>query len=198
MNVLAPAIQVLSDTIAVLRPVIFGAAAVTAIAATASWAVRTRRVGPFSALARLTRRGIDPLFLPTERRVVRLGGQPAQAPWWTVGAIVIGGLIILALLEFLRQQLMMLVASSYSGPSRIAQLVLNWALMVLKVALMARVIASWVGGSPYSRWWGWSFRMTEWFLAPLRRVLPTFGRIDLSPLVAYFGLNLLQWLVMGS
>jgi len=198
MNVLAPAIQVLSDTIAVLRPVIFGAAAVTAVAATASWAVRTRRVSPFSALARLTRRGIDPLFLPTERRVTRLGGQPAQAPWWTVGAIAIGGLIVLALLEFLRQQLMMLVASSYAGPTRIAQLVLNWALMLLKVALMARVIASWVGGSPYSKWWGWSFKMTEWLLAPLRRVLPTFGPIDLSPLVAYFGLNILQWLVMGS
>ena len=198
MNVLAPAIQILSDTIAVLRPVIFGAAAVTAIAATASWAVRTRRIGPFSALARFTRRGIDPLFLPTERSVIRLGGQPAQAPWWTVGAIAIGGLIILALLEFLRQQLMMLMASSYAGPTRIAQLVLNWALMLLKVALMARVIASWVGGSPYSQWWGWSFKMTEWFLAPLRRALPTFGPIDLSPLVAYFALNILQWLLMGS
>lgn len=198
MNVLAPAIQVLSDAIAVLRPVIFGTAAVTAIAATASWAVRTRRVGAFSALARFTRRGIDPIFLPTERRVVRLGGQPAQAPWWTVGAIAIGGLIVLALLEFLRQQLMMLMASSYSGPTRMAQLVLNWVLMLLKVALMARVIASWVGGSPYSRWWGWSFKLTEWFLAPLRRVLPTLGPIDLSPLVAYFGLTFLQWLVMGS
>lgn len=198
MNVLAPAIQILSDAIAVLRPVIFGTAAVTAIAATASWAVRTRRVGAFSALARFTRRGIDPIFLPTERRVVRLGGQPAQAPWWTVGAIAIGGLIVLALLEFLRQQLMMLMASSYSGPTRMAQLVLNWVLMLLKVALMARVIASWVGGSPYSRWWGWSFKLTEWFLAPLRRVLPTLGPIDLSPLVAYFGLTFLQWLVMGS
>lgn len=198
MNVLAPAIQVLSDAIAVLRPVIFGTAAVTAIAATASWAVRTRRVGAFSALARFTRRGIDPIFLPTERRVVRLGGQPAQAPWWTVGAIAIGGLIVLALLEFLRQQLMMLMASSYSGPTRMAQLILNWVLMLLKVALMARVIASWVGGSPYSRWWGWSFKLTEWFLAPLRRVLPTLGPIDLSPLVAYFGLTFLQWLVMGS
>ena len=198
MNVLAPAIQILSDAIAVLRPVIFGTAAVTAIAATASWAVRTRRVGAFSALARFTRRGIDPIFLPTERRVVRLGGQPAQAPWWTVGAIAIGGLIVLALLEFLRQQLMMLMASSYAGPTRIAQLVLNWVLMLLKIALMARVIASWVGGSPYSRWWGWSYKLTEWFLAPLRRVLPTLGPIDLSPLVAYFGLTFLQWLVMGS
>lgn len=198
MNVLAPAIEALSTVIAVLRPAIFGVAAVTAAAATASWAVRTRRIGPFSALARFTRRGIDPLFLPTERKVVRLGGQPAQAPWWTVGAVVIGGLIVLALLEFLRQQLMLLVASSYAGPTRIAQLVGNWVLMLLKVALMARVIASWVGGTRYSVWWSWSFKLTEWFLAPLRRVLPTFGPIDLSPLVAYFGLSLLQWLVMGS
>ena len=198
MNVLGSAIQALSSTIEVLRPVIFGAAAVTAVAATASWAVRTRRIGPFSMLARLTRRSIDPLFLPTERRVVKFGGQPAQAPWWTVGAIAIGGLIVLAILEFVRQQLMMLVASSYAGPTRIAQLVLNWALMLLKVAVMARVIASWVGASPCSRWWGWSFKMTEWFLAPLRRVLPTLGPIDLSPLVAYFGLSILQWLLNGS
>ncbi|MEP6835946.1 MAG: YggT family protein [Gemmatimonas sp.] len=197
MNVLAPAIEVLSNTIAVLRPAIFGAAALTALGATASWAVRTRRIGPFSALARFTRRGIDPLFLPTERRVVRLGGQPAQAPWWTVGAIAIGGLIVLALLEFLRQQLMLLVASSYAGPTRIAALVLNWVLMLLQVAVMARVIASWVGGSQYSKWWSWSFKMTEWFLAPLRKILPKFGPIDISPLVAYFALSLLQSLVMG-
>lgn len=198
MNALAPAIQALSSVIAVLRPVIFGAAAVTALAATATWAVRTRRVGAFSAFARFTRRGIDPLFLPAEKRVTRLGGKPAQAPWWTLGAVVVGGLVLLALLEFLRQQLMLLMASTYAGPTGIMQLVISWGLMLLKVAIMARVIASWVGGNRYSRWWGWSFTLTEWFLAPLRRVLPTFGPIDLSPLVAYFALGALQWLVMGG
>lgn len=198
MNVLSPAIQVLSTVLAVLRPVIFGAAVVTAVAATASWAVRTRRVGPFSALARLTRRGVDPLFLPTERRVVRLGGKPAQAPWWTLGIVVVGGLALLALLEFLRQQLMQLAAISYGGPMQTIKLVINWGLMLLKVALMARVIASWVGGSRYSAWWKWSFRLTDWFLEPLRKALPTFGPIDISPLVAYFGISLLQYLLMGA
>lgn len=197
MNALSPAIQVLSSVIAILRPVLFGVAAVTAVAATASWAVRTRRVGPFSSLARLTRRSIDPLFLPTERRVVRMGGSPVQAPWWTVGVVVVGGLVVLALLEFVRQQMMLLAASAYSGPTQTAKLVVNWGLMLLKVAIMARVIASWVGGTRYSRWWGWSFRMTEWFLAPLRQVLPTLGPIDISPLVAYFALSLVQWFVMG-
>lgn len=198
MNALTPAIQVLSSVIAVLRPVIFGAAAVTAVAATASWAVRTRRVGPFSAFARLTRRSIDPLFLPTEKRVIRMGGAPAQAPWWTLGVVVIGGLILLALLDFVRQQMMELAASAYDGPAPTIKLIVNWALMLLKVAIMARVIASWVGGTPRSRWWGWSFRLTDWFLVPLRRVLPTVGPIDISPLVAYFGLSLLQWLIRGQ
>ena len=198
MNVLSPAIDVLSNVIAFLRPGIFGAALVTAIGATASWAVRTRRISPFSAMARLTRKSIDPLFLPTERRVVRMGGVPAQAPWWTVGVVAVGGLILLALLEFVKAQLMLAVASSYAGPGGIVRLLAAWGLMLLKVAIMARVISSWMGGSRYSRWWGWSFTLTEWFLAPLRRVLPTFGPIDLSPLVAYFALSLLQGVVTGS
>lgn len=197
MNALSPAIQILSSVIAVLRPVLFGVATLTAAAATASWAVRTRRVKPFTAFARLTRRSIDPLFLPTERRVVRMGGAPAQAPWWTLGVLVVGGLVVLAVLEFIRQQMMQLAAISYSGPAGVFQLALNWAFMLLKVALIARVIASWVGAGRYSRWWGWSFKMTEWFLAPLRRVLPTLGPIDLSPLVAYFGLSILQWLLVA-
>lgn len=197
MSALSPVIELLSAVTQVLRPVIFGAAVVTGVAAAASWAVRTRRLGPFSAMGRFTRRGIDPLFLPAERRVVRMGGSPAQAPWWTVGAVVVGGLVLLALLDFIRQQLMLLAASSYAGPQQIGLLVVNWIFMLLRIAIMARVISSWVGGSPYSRWWGWSYRLTEWFLAPLRRVLPTFGAIDLSPLVAYFALGLLQSLITG-
>ncbi|MGV3709169.1 MAG: YggT family protein [Gemmatimonas sp.] len=197
MNVLGPVIQVLSETLTVLRPAVFGVAVASAVAATASWAVRTRRVSPFSAFARLTRKRIDPLFLPAERRVLRHGGQPAHAPWWALGLIVIGGLILLSLLEFLREQLMMLMASSYAGPTQIGRLLVNWVFMLLKVALIARVISSWVGGSRYSKWWGWSFKLTDWFLEPLRRALPTFGMIDISPIVAYFGLSLLQYLLGG-
>jgi uncharacterized protein YggT (Ycf19 family) len=32
-------------------------------------------------------------------------------------------------------------------------------------------------------------------LRPLRRVVPPLGVIDITPLVAYFGLVLLEWLV---
>jgi YggT family protein len=197
MNVLGSTIQILSDALTVLRPAVFGVAAVSAVAATASWAVRTRRVSPFSAFARLTRKRVDPLFLPAERKVLRHGGQPAHAPWWTVAFVVVGGLILLSVLEFVRGQLMMLMASSYAGTAGITRLLINWVFMLLKLALIARVISSWVGGGRYSKWWGWSFKLTDWFLEPLRRALPTFGPIDISPLVAYFGLSLLQYLLGG-
>ena len=198
MTALFTVVQFFDTVITVLRPTVFTVAAVTAVAATASWAVRTRRVGPFTPIARATRRSIDPLFLPAERRVVRMGGMPVQAPWWTLGAVVIGGLILLSILKFIEEQLQQLAATSTAQPSGMLMLVMNWAFMLLKVAIMARVISSWVGGNRYSRWWGWSYVLTEWLLAPIRRVLPTFGMLDLSPLVAYFGITLLQSFVSGS
>ena len=198
MAALLPLVNVLDLVIAVLRKAVFSAAVITGAAAAASWAVRTRRIGPFTPVARFTRRSIDPLFLPTERRVVRFGGVPSQAPWWTLGAVVIGGLVLLTMLQFVSEQLRQLAATAPFGWRGELMLVVNWTFMLLKVAIMARVISSWVGGSQYSRWWGWSYTLTEWMLAPLRRVLPTFGMLDLSPLVAYFGITLLQSLISGS
>ncbi len=198
MQALQPIVGFFNTAIGILRPTVFAAAAITAIAATASWAVRTRRIGPFTPVARLTRRAIDPLFVPAERRVVRFGGMPTQAPWWTVAAVAVMGLILLSLLQFINEQLMMLAASSLSGWRNIVMLIVNWVFMFLKIALLARVISSWVGGSPYSTWWKWSYRSTDWLLTPLRRILPTFGALDLSPVVAYFGLSLLQSLISSS
>ena len=40
--------------------------------------------------------------------------------------------------------------------------------------------------------------LTEWFLAPLRNVIPTIGMIDISVLVAYFGLGILESVLIGA
>jgi YggT family protein len=34
----------------------------------------------------------------------------------------------------------------------------------------------------------WSFTFTEWFLVPLRRIIPPLGMIDITPFVAYLAL----------
>ena len=40
--------------------------------------------------------------------------------------------------------------------------------------------------------------LTEWFLAPLRNIIPTIGMIDITVIVAYFGLNLLESVVLRA
>jgi YggT family protein len=187
----------LNALLAVVRPLVFAAGVVAAAGAAASWAVRTRRLSPFSGAARLIRTAIDPwLVAPMERRLLRAGGTPGAAPWWGLAVVVIGGLLLISALQFVRDQLLLLLVASGSGASLMAVL-LRWTFSVLRLALIARVIASWVGGGPYSKGWRWAYALTEWFLAPLRQVIPPLGMFDLTVLIAYFGLGLVERLMLS-
>ena len=63
------------------------------------WAVRSRRITPFGAWPRFVRRVSDPVLLPLERRVVRAGGNPQDAPLWLLGIVIVGGLLLLSLVQ---------------------------------------------------------------------------------------------------
>ena len=131
-----------------------------------------------------------------ERRLLRAGGTPYAAPWWALAAVVVGGLLLISALGFVRNQVAMLAYATQSGS--FLYLLVRWTFGILNVALFARVISSWVGGSPYSKWWRWSYVITEPILAPLRRVVPTIGMFDITILVAYFGLQLLEGVILGA
>lgn len=181
-----------------LRPTVFVFGAVAAVGAAGSWAVRTRRLSPFSGAARFIRERVDPwLVAPMERRLLRAGGSATSAPLWALAVVILGGLLLISTVQFLRNELIMLFMASQSGSSLVAVLI-RWTFSILRIALFARVISSWVGGGPYSKWWRWSYQLTEWFLAPLRSVIPTIGMIDISVLVAYFGLGILESLIVNA
>ena len=187
----------LNTVLVLLRPLVFAAGFIAGVGAITSWGVRTRRISPFSPVARFVREKIDPVLItPMERRLLRAGGTPYAAPWWALAVVILGGLLLLSGIQFLRDQFLMLAYASQSGAGLVLLLV-QWTFSVLRIALFARVIASWVGGGPYSTWWRWSFVLTEWFLAPLRNVIPTIGMIDISVLVAYFGLGIIESLILG-
>ena len=174
----------------VVRRALFAVAVVAAVIALLDWLVRTRRVNPFSPIARFCRRFIDPLMVPVERRIVRAGGQPSSAPWWTLVVVVVGGLLLVTALEFLGRFALQAMWG-LSSPARFGVLLLSWTFALLRIALIVRVISSWFRISPYSRWIRWSYSLTEWMLGPLRRILPLVGPIDISPLVAFLVLSLL-------
>ena len=177
--------------LAILRIVLFWCAAVVAVVCVIDWAIRTRRVSPFSRVARFFRARIDPLMVPVERVVIRSGGRPASAPWWSLIAIVIGGLLLLYLLQAIGTMAAQLIVASES-PSVLWRVVVAWGFALLRIALLVRVVSSWLPISRFSPWIRWSYVLTEWMLAPLRSVIPTIGMIDITPIVAYFILILLQ------
>lgn len=190
-------IEALDAVLVIARPVVFGAVGIVAALCVMDWAVRTRRVNAFGGLARFTRRTVDPLIAPVERRIVRAGGTPASAPWWTLAAAAIAGFGALALLAFLRDVLADIHYSVGAGPRGMLVLAVSWAFTALQVAILVRVITSWVGGA-YTAIGRLAHRMTEWLLRPLRRVVPLVGGIDITPILAWFVLGIVQGLVIGA
>jgi len=178
--------------IALLRIALLSVAVVFGFICLLDWAVRTRRISPFNAVARFCRSTVDPIIAPIERRVVRAGGVPASAPLWALAAVVIGGILLLSVVDFLRAQVIMTLMASQAGSAGIFRLLVHWTFAILRIALIVRVISSWLPISPYSAWIRWSFRLTDPILAPLRQVVPNLGMIDITPIIAFFLLNFLE------
>lgn len=176
----------------VLKIALLSVAIVLAIICVIDWAVRTRKISPFNAVARFFRSSIDPFIAPVERKVLRAGGTPASAPLWALVAVVVGGIIIISVLDFIRAEVVRAMYFSTQGSAGIFRLLVSWTFSILKIALIVRVVSSWLPVSPYSMWISWSFRLTEPILAPLRRIVPTLGAFDITPIVAYFLLGLIQ------
>ena len=173
------------------------AAALLAVVSLVDWLARTRRINPFGRAARGTRSTVDPLLAPIERRVLRAGGNPQQTPWWTLVAVVLGGIIVISLLEFVGGQILALHAAASAGPRGILRFVVSALFAVMQVALLARVLSSWFPISPSSRWIRWSYVLTEPILRPLRQVVPALGPIDITPLIAYFLIRIVGGFVVG-
>ena len=62
---------------------------------------------------------------------------------------------------------------------------------LLNLAILVRVLLSWVRVSPYHPAVDFLYRITEPILAPLRRVIPPVGMMDISPIIAMFLLRII-------
>jgi YggT family protein len=72
-------------------------------------------------------------------------------------------------------------------------LIVTTLLNLVVIVFIARAIVSWFGVGPDSSMWpvvNGHYRVTEPVLAPIRRVLPPLGGLDLSVLVVIFGIRL--------
>lgn len=167
-------------------------AGIFAVFCVIDWLVRTRRVNLFGPLARFSRSRIDPILEPIERKVLRAGGNPVSAPLWALAAVVIGGILFISVMDFFRAEILGLAFAVQSGPGGIFKLLVAWTFDFLRIAILVRVVSSWLPVSPFSPWIKWSYVVSEPVLRPLRAVIPTMGPIDITPIIAYFLIGFLQ------
>lgn len=71
-------------------------------------------------------------------------------------------------------------------------------LTVYKYVLLASVIISWVNPDPYNPIVNFIYRVTEPLLRKIRRHMPDTGMLDLSPLVAFALIYVLQIVVFNT
>jgi YggT family protein len=177
----------------VVRSAVVAALVYATVLAGTAWAVRSRRINPFGAWARFVRRLGDPVIRPLERRVVRLGGNPQDAPLWLIGLVVLGGLLLISLVHWLIDLSFALGALSHAGPRAWVRFAVSTVFGVVMMAIFVRVIASWLGIGPYVGWMRPFMILTSWIIDPIRRILPPMGMFDFSPMAAW----LLLWVARG-
>ena len=71
---------------------------------------------------------------------------------------------------------------------------------VYYIVLLARVILSWFPlqpGTPMASIASIVYQLTEPVMGPVRRLVPTIGMIDISPIVVFVGLSILQSAICG-
>ena len=187
MNVLASYAVV----VGAVRTTLLVVGIIAAVVCAFDWVVRTRRINPFNRSARFFRGRVEPLMAPIERMVLRTDGVQSSTPWWTLAAVIIAAIVLMTLLDFLGDLVYQGVVMAQQ-PAEAPRILVSWAFTLLKVALLVRVLSSWFPVSPYSGWVRWSYVLTEWMIAPLRRIIPLIGMIDITPLVAWFLIDLIQ------
>jgi|TARA_B110000116_G_C16708508_1_gene523266 YggT family protein len=70
--------------------------------------------------------------------------------------------------------------------------ILSTILTLYWYVILARVLMSWFNPNPHNPIVDAINRLTEPVLAPIRRMLPSMGGFDLSPLIVFFILMFLQ------
>lgn len=74
----------------------------------------------------------------------------------------------------------------------------NTLLSVYTLLIVVRVLISWVSADPFNPLVVFLVRATDPVLGPCRRIIPTIGPIDISPIVAIFIVQLTQKFLVAT
>ncbi len=145
----------------------------------------------YNPLSQFAVRATQPLLKPLRRIIPSLFG------------LDMSSLVLAIIVQMILMALTLLLAYGTTGdPLHL----LIWAIigvtaLFLKIfffALIVSVILSWVAPASHNPGAELVNQITEPLLAPLRRILPNLGGLDISPILAFMVLKLLDMLVINN
>ncbi len=145
----------------------------------------------YNPLSQFIVRATHPLLRPLRRIIPSVGG------------LDLASLVLAVLLQMVLMALTLLLAYGTTGnPMQL----LVWAIigvtgLFLKIfffALIISVILSWVAPGSHNPGAQLVNQLCEPLLSPIRRILPSLGGLDLSPIFAFLALRLLDMMVINN
>lgn len=133
----------------------------------------------------------NPTLRPLRRIVPGLGGLDISALVLGLLVQMVGISLILMLHGFGLPNILLLLGWSLTG---MLALVLN----IYFFALIVVIILSWVAPQTRHPAAVLIFQLVEPIMLPMRRIIPSLGGLDLSPIFIFIAINLIKILVIGN
>ena len=152
-------------------------------------------LNPFGWMSRTLRRLTDGFVIPVRGSLREVGVDPKFAPLVVILISILLGYFIYRLIQTVGMTLDGAISSARSGAFfGVLGYILYGLLSIYSLLIFVRIIFSWGMVSYRNRVMRFLVDVTEPLLAPLRRIIPPLGRMDISPIVAF----LILWLFMAA
>ena len=156
-------------------------------------------VNPFSRSVLTVRRLTDPLIMPVRRALAGFGVDPKVAPFVTILLTILVGWFAVQLTDsILGTAQGVFVSARQQKFIMLVGFILYGALDVYAILIFIRIIFSWGMVSYSNRVMRFLVNITDPLLVPLRRMIPPFGMLDLSPIVAFILIWLFKAAIAGT
>ena len=156
-------------------------------------------LNPFGWSSIMLRRLTDPVIGPVRRTLARMAVDPKYAPLVAILAAILLGWFVLQLVSGIANTLagMLISVSAHSLIATMGYL-LYGLLGLYSLAIFIRIILSWGTVGHRNRIMRFLINITEPLLSLLRRYVPPVGAFDVSPIVAFIIIWLMQAAVAGT
>lgn len=158
-----------------------------------------RDLNPFSWAAITLRRLTDVFVAPVRGALRQVGIDPKFAPLVVILVSILLGYFFLQLVSTIAMTVSGIISSAASGAIvSVLGFILYGLISIYVLLIFMRIVFAWGMVSYGNRLMRFLVDTTEPLLGPLRRTIPPLGRIDISPIVAFFILWLFQQAIAGT